>query len=268
LEPFSFELFGGLVEFGEGALRVDPDSLAFRGSAAVRLVDLDLSRLPFVSPGFPLTGRAWADFPHLDITTQKLSSEGQAELAVFGGRVVLRDLAVHDPFSQARAITGNIDLLDLDLKKVTDAVPFGEVTGIIRGEIRNLLISYGQPERFDLRLESVKKKGVPQAFSLRAVDNLTVISSGQTASRGTRPFWMSFIRGFRYAKIGIASSLRNDTFTLNGTIVSDGVEYLVKKPALFGINVINRMPDKKISFTEMIARLKRVERSDKPIVEK
>jgi hypothetical protein len=55
---------------------------------------------------------------------------------------------------------------------------------------------------------------------------------------------------------------------LNGTIVENGVEYLVKKPALFGINVINRMPEKKISFKEMIARLKRVERSDKPIITK
>jgi len=37
----------------------------------------------------------------------------------------------------------------------------------------------------------------------------------------------------------------------------------VKKPALFGINVINRMPEKLISFKEMTSRLKRVGQSEK-----
>jgi len=114
----------------------------------------------------------------------------------------------------------------------------------------------------------VPRKGVTQTFSLKAVDNLTVLSSGQKASGGTGRFFMRFIRGFRYAKIGIVSTLKNDTFTLNGTIHENGIEYLVKKPALFGINVINRMPDKKISFKEMTSRLERVGQSEAQTVKK
>jgi hypothetical protein len=95
------------------------------------------------------------------------------------------------------------------------------------------------------------------------VDNLTVLSSGEQASAGTSRFWMRFIRGFRYQKLGIVSTLRNDTFTLNGTIHEGGVEYLVKKPALFGISVVNRMPGNVISFKEMTGRLKRVGHSEK-----
>ena len=149
------------------------------------------------------------------------------------------------------------------MKKLTDEVPFGEVTGIVSGEIRDLVITYGQPESFNFRIESVPRKGVPQTFSLKAVDNLTVLSSGQQASGGTRRFWMSFIRGFRYQKLGIVSTLHNDTFTLNGTIHEGGTEYLVKKPALFGISVVNREPGKSISFKEMTSRLKRVGQSGK-----
>jgi hypothetical protein len=107
------------------------------------------------------------------------------------------------------------------------------------------------------------RKGVAQTFSLKAVDNLTVLSSGAQASAGSSQFWMRFIRGFRYQKLGIVSTLRNDTFTLNGTIHEGGVEYLVKKPALFGISVVNRMPEKVISFKEMAGRLKRVGQSEK-----
>jgi hypothetical protein len=268
IDAFSLDIFGARLEFGETALAFDPRTGAFHGGASLNLPGLDLSRLPVATAQFPLSGRARAEFPVLDIASDKITTTGRAEIETFGGRVVVRDVVLVTPFSPGRAISCNVDLLDLDLKKVTDVVPFGEMTGIIRGEALGLTISYAQPESFNLNLESVPRKGVAQTFSLKAVDNLTVLSSGQKASMGSGQFWMRFIRGFRYKKIGIASTLKNDTFTLNGTIHEKGVEYLVKKPALFGINVINRMPDKKISFKEMMSRLERVEQSEKPELKK
>ena len=263
VEPLSFELFGGRLELGRTAFRVDPRTGELKGAGSIALRELDIAKFPISSPQFKLTGKVRADFPRLDISSREIAVSGRGEADVFGGKVILRDLAVADPFTPGRSISLNVDLLDIDLKKLTDEVPFGEVTGIIRGEIRDLVLSYGQPARFDLRIESVHRKGVPQTFSLKAVDSLTVLSSGQQASVGTGPFWMQFIRGFRYQKLGIVSTLRNDSFTLNGTIHEGGVEYLVKKPLLFGINVVNRMPDKKISFKEMTGRLKRVGQSEK-----
>ena len=262
VEPLTLELFGGRLELGRTEFRMDPRTGAVRGAGSFALRELDISKFP-IPPQFKLTGRVRADFPRLDISSREIAVSGRGEADIFGGKVVLRDLAVADPFTPGRAISLNVDLVDLDLKKLTDEIPFGEVTGIVRGEIRGLVLSYGQPARFDFRIESVPRKGFPQTFSLKAVDNLTVLSSGQQASAGTGPFWMRFVRGFRYQKMGIVSTLRNDTFTLNGTIHEKGVEYLVKKPPLFGINVVNRMPDKKISFKEMTGRLKRVGQSEK-----
>jgi hypothetical protein len=262
-EPLSLELFGGRLELGRTTFRFDPASATFRGLGSLALRDIDIARFPIASPQFKLTGKIQADFPRLDIGPGLIGVSGRGEASVFGGKIVLRDLAVTNPFVPGRSISLNIDLVDLDLKKLTDEVPFGEVTGIVRGEVRDLVITYGQPERFDFRLESEPRKGVAQTFSLKAVDNLTVLSSGQQASGGTSGFWMSLIRGFRYQKLGIVSTLRNDTFTLNGTIREGGVEYLVKKPALFGISVINREPNKVISFKEMTGRLKRVGQPEK-----
>ena len=268
IEAFFLDIFGARLEFGETALALDSRTGAFHGGTSLKLPGLDLSRLPVASAQFPLSGRARAEFPVLDITSARITTTGRAEIDIFGGRIVVRDLAVAGPFAPGRAISCNVDLLDLDLKKMTDIVPFGEMTGIIRGDVLGLTISYGQPESFNLSLESVPRKGVARIFSLKAVDNLTVLSSGQKASMGSGQFWMRFIRGFRYEKIGILSTLKNDTFTLNGTIHEKGIEYLVKKPALFGINVINRMPEKKISFKEMMSRLERVGQSEKPEVKK
>ncbi len=263
LEPLSLELFGGRLELGRTTFRLDPASGAIHGLGSLALRELDIARFPVASPQFKLTGKVRAEFPVLDIGTDRVGVSGRGEADVFGGKVVLRDFAVTDPFTRGRSVSLNVDLVDLDLKKLTDEVPFGEVTGIVRGEIRDLVISYMQPERFTFRLESVPRKGVPQTFSLKAVDNLTVLSSGQQTSSGTGGFWMRFIRGFRYEKLGLVSTLRNDTFTLNGTIREGGIEYLVKKPALFGISVVNREPGKVISFKEMTNRLKRVGQSDK-----
>ena len=263
IEPLALELFGGRLELGRTTFRVDAQSGALRGVGSLALREIDLARFPIQSPQFKLTGKIRAEFPRLDISSKEIAISGRGEADVFGGKVVLRDLAVARPFAANRSISLNIDLIGLDLKKLTDEVPFGEVTGIVSGEVRDFIISYGQPERFEFRLESVPRKGVAQTFSLKAVDNLTVLSSGQQASAGTGGFWMSLIKGFRYQKLGLVSTLRNDTFTLNGTIHESGVEYLVKKPALFGISVINREPGKVISFKEMTNRLKRVGRSEK-----
>jgi len=263
IEPLSLPVFGGRLELGRTTFRLDPASGAFAGVGSLVLRDLDIARLPVQSPQFKLTGKIQAEFPRLDISSEKIAVSGRGAASVFGGQIVLRDLGVAKPFDPGRSISLNVDLVDLDLKKLTDEVPFGEVTGIVRGEIRGLVITYGQPESFHFRLESVPVKGVPQTFSLKAVDNLTVLSSGQQASGGIGGFWMSLARGFRYSRLGIVSTLRNDTFTLNGTIHEGGIEYLVKKPSLFGISVVNREPGKSISFKEMTGRLKRVGQSDK-----
>ncbi len=263
IEPLALELFGGRLELGRTTFRFDPQNGSFQGVGSLALREIDIACFPIHSPQFKLTGKIRAEFPRLDISSLEIAISGRGEADVFGGKVVLRDLAVARPFAANRSISLNIDLLDLDLKKLTDEVPFGEVTGIVSGEVRNLVLSYGQPERFEFHLESVPRKGVAQTFSLKAVDNLTVLSSGRQASAGTGGFWMSLIRGFRYQKLGLVSALRNDTFTLNGTIHEGGVEYLVKKPSLFGISVINREPGKVISFKEMTNRLKRVGQPEK-----
>lgn len=268
IDPFSLDIFGARIEFGETALAIDPRTGAFHAGTSLKLPGFDLSRLKVGSAPSPLSGQARAEFPVLDLTASRVTTTGRAEFDIFGGRVVVRDVAVDAPFDAGRAISCNVDLLDLDLKKVTDVVPFGEVTGIIRGQVLGLTITYGQLESFNLSLESVPRKGVPQTFSLKAVDSLTVLSSGQTAATGSHPFWMRFMRGFQYAKIGIVSTLKNDSFTLNGTIHEKGLEYLVKRPALFGIEVINRMPETKISFKDMMSRLKRVGQSENPDVKK
>jgi hypothetical protein len=175
--------------------------------------------------------------------------------------VTLDGLRVTDVFSPGRRIMLQAEVRGLDLGRLTDAVPFGDVTGIVDVSLRDLILSYGQPESFALTIRSVPRKGVSRKFSLKAVDNLSVISSGGQAAAPSRSFLTKFVHSFNYRQIGISCSLKNDVFTLQGTIVEGGVQYLVRRSTFFGIDVVNAKPVNKISFKDMLGRLERVGKS-------
>ena len=127
---------------------------------------------------------------------------------------------------------------------------------IINGYIKNLVIAYGQPEAFDLLIESVKQKGRGQMISLAAVNNISILAQGSPVMVS----WL-FPKKFPYQKIGIKCSLRNDYFVIHGLIKSGKMEYLVKR-RLFGIDVVNRSPGQMVAFKEMVDRFKHINRGD------
>ena len=175
---------------------------------------------------------------------------------------MVQNIYVSKPFTKNRTIYCDVKFDDLNLEKLTDSIPFGKVTGILEGEIKDLAISYGQPERFILSLESIKTKGVPQKFSLGAVNDLSIISSGEGSAVASNKGFTKFISEFGYAKIGIFCSLKNDMFTLRGTIREKGVEFLVKRSWLFGISVVNKKTRNRIRFKDMMSRLERIGQSE------
>jgi hypothetical protein len=90
------------------------------------------------------------------------------------------------------------------------------------------------------------------------------VSTGSALSGMGLSLMTKFFKEFPYEKIGFECGLKNDVFTVRGLIHEDGVEYLVKRRFFAGINVINRIPDNRIGFSDMVERAKRVttERSD------
>jgi hypothetical protein len=227
------------------------------GRTSLVLRDGVLARIfPAPAGGF-LTGGFEADFPSVEISPERIALQGEAGGSLFSGAWTLRNLRLERPFSVRRTVRCDLSFAGLNLEQMTDALPFGRVTGIVRGEIHDFSLSYGQPESFDFRMESVKREGIRQTFSLKAVDSLTILSQGE-GPVPSQAFFLRFIPAFPYEKIGVQCSLKNDIFQLGGIIKEEGVEYLVRRGGPFGINIINRDPNKMISFKEMVNRLKRI----------
>ncbi len=262
IRPVAIDLWGGRASFGATTFTVDPYGFRVEGRTSLVFRDGDLARVLPAPAGSLLTGGFSADFPSVEISSDKIALQGEARGSLFSGTVTLRNLRLERPFSRRRTTILDVSFAGLDLEQMTNALPFGRVTGIVRGEIEGLAFSYGQPESFRFRLESVKKEGVRQTFSLKAVDSLTILSQGEGAVP-SQSFFLRFVPAFPYERIGIQCSLKNDVFLLGGLIEEDGVEYLVRRARPFGINIINRDPSKMISFKDMVSRLKRIGDSKK-----
>jgi len=259
--PVEIILWGSRLQLGQSVLAVNPSARATRGVSNLTLTDLDFSRLPFASASFKLAGRASIPTCELEIRPGDFRLRGPLRGDLFGGRLTLDDIRVTEAFSAGRRIAFQAAIDGLDLDKFTASVPFGEVTGIVDVSLRDFALSYGQPENFNLSIVSVPEKGVSRKFSLKAVNSLSIISTTGSTAAPVNNLLTRLVPSFTYSRIGIACSLKNDVFTLQGTIVEGGIQYLVRRSTFFGIDVVNGTPVNKIGFKDMIDRIKRVGQS-------
>jgi len=247
-------LFGARLHLQR--IQVDePLSPAFRIAMAARLEELDLARLGVKKPA--LEGRLGGLLDPVRIGRDRLTAAGDLTGDLFGGRVDIRNLTVDRPFSPGREIGADVDVDRLDMERLSEALGVGRITGRLSGGLKGLRIAYGQPVAFHLKMESVPEKGVPQQVSLKAVNSISLVSTGSALSGAGLSLMTAFFREFAYEKIGFECSLKNDIFTVRGLIHEDGVEYLVKRRLFTGINVVNRNPDNRIGFSVMLDRARR-----------
>ncbi|HVP90480.1 MAG TPA: hypothetical protein VMS75_04610 [Terriglobales bacterium] len=259
--PAAVELWGAKLSLGRTSLSVDPAGGGVTGVSRLALSELDLAKLPFQSPSFKLSGRLSVPEGELFVGPKEVRFDGRVLASLFGGRMTLDRLRLTDLLTPGMRVMFDAQVEGLNLGRLTDSVPFGEVTGVVDVSLKGFVLSYGQPESFALTVRSVPTRGVSQKFSVKAVDNLSVISSGGPSAAPSSNFLTRLVHSFNYSRIGIACSLRNDVFTLQGTIVENGVQYLVRRATFFGIDVVNAKPVNTISFKDMLGRLQRVGQS-------
>ena len=194
----------------------------------------------------------------IQVEGDRLTSRGTVTIDIFDGSIDIIDPGVSGPLTSIPVFIFDSRINDLDLEKMTVGTAFGKIQGILRGSATDVEIVNGQPQKFDLRLETVSKKGVKQTINVRAVESIASLGGGGSPFGGLAGSFARFFREFSYRKIGIAASLENDVFRVNGTITENGKEYLVKKSGFSGVDVVNLNPNNRISFKDMVKRIKRI----------
>jgi hypothetical protein len=119
-------------------------------------------------------------------------------------------------------------------------------------------MEYGQPASFVLEIESVEARGVERRISIDAIQSISILGTG--AGSALNQGITRFFKEYPYSKIGLRCVLRNDQFSVNGTIHDGGKEYLVRRGFLRGVDVVNQNPENVISFRDMAERIRRISR--------
>jgi hypothetical protein len=255
--PTTIRVPGGSATVGRVLCKdIFTSGKSIKTSLTVNPIDLQ----PLISGIWPEAsgGKIQGNLDPILFEGNALATAGEIRAKAFGGEIILSELGASGIFTAAPVFRLNARWEDIVLSEITTGTSFGKIEGILGGDIRDLEIAYGQPQRFDLLIETVKKKGVSQKISVKALDNIARIGGGQSPFMGLAGAFASFFKEFSYNKIGMRASLENDVFRINGTVKEGGVEYLVKKGGLSGVNVVNQSPDNRISFKDMVKRIKRV----------
>jgi len=261
-QPPALRLFSGRIDLGPVVLTNlfhEHAMLETHLSATGIEIDSLLKGIWSQPTGGILAGR----LESVRLENNRLTSQGTVAIDIFDGSIDIIDPGVFwpgvsGPLTSIPVFFFNSRINDLGLEKMTAGTAFGKIQGILRGSATDVEIVSGQPQKFELRLETVPKKGVQQKINLRAVESIASLGGGGSPFVGLAGSFARFFREFPYWKIGIAASLENDVFRVNGTITEDGKEYLVKKSGFSGVDVVNLNPNNRISFKDMVKRIKRI----------
>ncbi len=248
LKGYRLSLWGGEVDWG-------PFSLSYRDLKDPKFEIDGLEVKGLRPPQSPLPVVVEGRFPRVRGGREGIFLDGGAEVRVAKGVVRITKLRVLHPFTPLMKIGCDVEFSHLDLEELTKVTPFGRVTGYIKGYVKDLVISHGQPESFQLRVETQEVKGVKKRISLKAINSISILGGGGPVS-----MFLPFFKEFGYSYLGFSCSLRNDVFTLHGLKRKGGMEYIVKRGGLTGVDVINRNPNNRISFSDMMERLERIRR--------
>lgn len=254
-EKVDLSVLGGMVRLS--SLQCDqPFSERMEVRAGVRLRGLDLAEL--TTGAFPLQGSLEGNLGTVRLSRKALVVPGTARGSFFGGEALVEAIHVDDPFRRHRRVGFSVSVREMDLERLSTAMDVGRVTGRMDLDLHDVLLAYGQPVGMLLRAETSGEGDFEKSVSIKAVNSLSVIGTGSGIGDLGVGLFAGFFEEFSYDRIGFQCVLNNDIFRVRGLVRDGGVEYLIKKPFLTGINVVNSNPNNNISFKDMLERVRRV----------
>lgn len=249
------------VAFSEGMVNVrdmkidHPFSKNFRLFASLKFSGVNLQ--PLSPSELPVEGTMNGDLKCW-LLKDSFSTIGKLGGEIYGGDVKISEIFARDPFSENRQYGADIQVSNLNLAPLSTALEVGLITGRVDISLTDLLVAYGQPATFHLVAKTSPEYDGDKEISLKAVNSLSVIGTGSGLTGLGVGAFSQFFKEFGYKCLGMECTLDHDIFRIRGLIREGGVEYIIKRPILFGINVINSNPDNLISFSDMLKRIKRV----------
>lgn len=256
-EPLTLPLLGGDLVLDDVAL-VDLLRPTRHLATSVELRGLSLAQLSRLFALPPLQGELGGAFPTVRLTPTTLRVDGTGLLTLFGGTVSVRNISGREVLGRYPRLLFDAQIAEVDLGQLTRAFDFGEVSGVMEGEVTGCELFRGVPLRLVGFLRTVPRPGVDQRISLKAVNNLAILGTGSglgLLDRGLR----RLISSYPYAAFGVSMELDQDRFRLRGLEQRGDRELFLRGRYPLRLDVVNVAPGSTVSFRTMVERLRNLD---------
>lgn len=250
----SFNVLGGVLEVShpEVARPLAPD---FEAACSATLRGLPLKELTRGRVDAAASG----DWARASLTRGMFALDGELKAPAFGGEAIVKGVMVANPFEARRQVRLHAGLLGADLERLSALSGVGRITGRCNITLSELHVAGFLPLSFTLRAESTPVPGVEQRISLGAVNSLTEVSAGRAVDPGFAARTALRLFGdFGYARLGLMVGLKGAYCTVRGLHHEDGVEYVLKRSGLTGVDVVIGNPENAMPFADLLARLRNI----------
>jgi hypothetical protein len=250
----NFAVLGGRLSLGAPEIR-KPFSQDFEARLSAVLAGVALGPLT----GNRIESEATARFEAITLTREMLSLDGELNAKAFGGDLIVKGVKVARPFVKDRQFRLHAGLLGADMLRLSALTGVGRITGRLNVTLSELHMAGFLPLAFTLRIESAGAPGGEQRISLGAVNSLTEVSAGRPVDVGlaTRAA-LKLFGDFGYTKLGLMIGLKGSMCTIRGLHHEGGVEYILKRSGLTGVDVINANPENAMPFADLLVRIKKI----------
>lgn len=203
-----------------------------------------------------MSGTLSGTFHGIKYSHNNLQLNGDIDIRMFNGDVVLRNLFIRDIFSEYSRLSANIDINGLDLERLTDTFTFGKIQGTLNGHVNDLVLENWQPIHFDAAFITPEDDDKPHRISQKALDNLNSLGGGLsgTMSRGVT----SFFHEYSYGQIGLSCRLNGGICELGGVQDAGDGFYLLTRGGLLPPWVEVKGTGRSIKWAHLIDGLKQI----------
>lgn len=205
--------------------------------------------------GWPtMQGKISGQVPQVTYAGKQLVMDGAMTFNVFDGTVGMDSLKIDDPLGVVPRLSANLLMRDIDLSAVTRTFSFGDISGKLEGDVKNMVLENWKPVHLDASIQTSEGQHLKK-ISQRAVENITALGGEGTAAALQRTF-LRFFKEFNYEKIGLSCKLRHDVCEMGGVESTATGYVIVKGKGIPAVNVNGYT--QRISLTDLLARMKRI----------
>lgn len=263
-QPARLPIFDGAVRINElGVENLLGEHIGVHFDADIEPISMAPLCRAFGWPEF--AGTVSGRVPGLELRDNELRVAGDIEAQVFGGTMVASNLRMIDPLGSWPRFFADVRGRGLELEKITQTFEVGHITGGLDADILGLELFNWIPVAFDARLATPPGDRSRRRISAKAVSGLADIGGGgNQVAAGLQTGVLRFFDEYRYSRLGIQCTLKDDVCLMSGIEPAGRGYYLVRGAGVPRLDMIGH--EGRVNWPRLVSQVQSAMNSQGDIV--